>query len=400
MNIFHCCIYKTASQWLKSIFSDSRIVEFSNLIPYDYEREAFSRIGPQSLHKKVFPEPLKDGTFITPLYISYPAFQEIEKGSSYRAFFVTRDPRDVVISWYFSMKYSHVVIADYIDRDRKLFQSIPEKEGIKEAIRRVSRAGFFKALDSWIDAPLRDENVIVVKYEDLIKEDNLEIFTRLMKHCEIRVPEDVLSQVLKDNTFEKLTGRKRGFQDDQSHLRKGIEGDWINFFNDELLEEFHKIAGDLPERLGYKSRTELLEQHVSLYYKLAAQGSFELKKVTDELQNTRNELQQAHGELRQVGGELQQVSTELQLKSGQLIEATQRLEQAYVDLELLQATLDKKDIKLKRVRKRLSECKNCLKSTNAKLQKSQAMIEFMEKSRFWKLKNLWTSLKRFGSVHY
>lgn len=393
MNVFHCCIYKTASQWVKSIFSDPRITEFSKLRVYDYERDAFFRIGPQSLNKKLFPEPLKDNTFVTPLYISYPAFKEIEKGSSYKAFFVTRDPRDIVISWYFSIKYSHAVIADYIARDREYFRSIPEKEGLKEAIHRVSRAGFFNALGSWADAPSENNNILLVKYEDLTGKASLSSFKRLFEHFEIEISEEVLRSVLEDYSFKRLTGRERGFEDENSHLRKGIEGDRVNFFDDELLEVFEEIAGDLPQRFGYKTKDELLREHVSLYYDLSVRNLENLQQAKSDLASTEAQLECVRADLRDTRDRLFRSDQECAELGQQLSEANQQLEEYKNEVQTLRLLLSQRRKKLQSVKKQLLLHRELLDDRELRLKRARDIIENMRNSKFWKLKELWMRLK-------
>jgi len=51
--------------------------------------------------------------------------------------------------------------------------------------------------------------------------------------------------------FEALSGRTAGLEDRQSFLRKGVSGDWQNWFDAGLNDAFLTIAGDLMAELGY-----------------------------------------------------------------------------------------------------------------------------------------------------
>ena len=54
--------------------------------------------------------------------------------------------------------------------------------------------------------------------------------------------------------FERWSkGRKRGTEDSSSFFRKGIVGDWRNFFTDRDESIFREEAGDLLRELGYDS---------------------------------------------------------------------------------------------------------------------------------------------------
>ena len=54
--------------------------------------------------------------------------------------------------------------------------------------------------------------------------------------------------------FERWSkGRKRGTEDSSSFFRKGIVGDWRNFFTERDESIFREEAGDLLRELGYDS---------------------------------------------------------------------------------------------------------------------------------------------------
>jgi len=63
---------------------------------------------------------------------------------------------------------------------------------------------------------------------------------------------NVLSAVY-DNRFEKKAkGRARGSEDQGSHYRKGVGGDWVNYFNPVHKERFLELYGDVLIRTGYE----------------------------------------------------------------------------------------------------------------------------------------------------
>ena len=64
-------------------------------------------IDPRKMTEIRFEAPLPPGTIVSPLYLDYPGFRSIPKPDSYRAFFVMRDPRDILVSWYLSIKHYH-----------------------------------------------------------------------------------------------------------------------------------------------------------------------------------------------------------------------------------------------------------------------------------------------------
>jgi Sulfotransferase domain len=55
-------------------------------------------------------------------------------------------------------------------------------------------------------------------------------------------------------SFEKLSrGRERGQEDVTSFYRKGVAGDWKNFFTERDKQIYKEEAGELLIRLGYEN---------------------------------------------------------------------------------------------------------------------------------------------------
>jgi hypothetical protein len=62
-----------------------------------------------------------------------------------------------------------------------------------------------------------------------------------------------------DNRYDKKTaGRARGTEDRTSHYRKGVAGDWRNYFQEQHQERFNELYGDVLVRLGYESSSDWL----------------------------------------------------------------------------------------------------------------------------------------------
>ena len=66
------------------------------------------------------------------------------------------------------------------------------------------------------------------------------------------MPDSILSELLEENSFPRLSGgRNQGEEDKMNHFRKGISGDWKNYFDDEIENKFMDITCDLIDILGY-----------------------------------------------------------------------------------------------------------------------------------------------------
>ncbi len=239
-NIYHCTVHKTGSQWIKALFSDPTVYRHSGLLPYD----------PRFYKRRSLPV-IPRGRAGLALFHSYPRFEQITKPGTYRAFFVIRDPRDIVISSYFSLRNSHAPMGD-IPEVRRTLREIPMKEGLLHVIERHSKRYLFKQLRSWAVAP-SSETFRLFRYEDLTGERQLDEVDQLMRHCGIILPATELEPLLSRYSFSRMR-KDRESSGKISHYRKGKAGDWRNHFDDEVHAAFTAAAGDLVEVLGYPAR--------------------------------------------------------------------------------------------------------------------------------------------------
>ncbi|MFI7577850.1 sulfotransferase domain-containing protein [Micromonospora sp. NPDC049497] len=239
-NIYHCTVHKTGSQWIKALFSDPVVYSYSGLLPFDprfYKRRSLPVVPP--------------GRAALALFHSYPRFEQITKPDNHRAFFVIRDPRDIVVSSYFSLRNSHAPMGD-IPQARKILQETPMKEGLLHVIDRLSKKYLFKQLRSWAVAP-SSETFRLFRYEDLTGERQMDEVDQMMRHCGIALPPSELEALLARYSFSKMR-KDVGIPGQISHYRKGKAGDWRNHFDDEIYEAFTAATGDLVEVLGYPAR--------------------------------------------------------------------------------------------------------------------------------------------------
>lgn len=249
-NIYHCCIQKSGSRWIKRIFSDPLIRKKTFLKIYSPKKDFILGKKNREVLWKGFPL----NTIVSPLYVRYEDFLLIPKPVNYKAFWVMRDPRDLVISRYFSVKYSHAVLNEQIEKERKFLTEVSIEEGIRYFINAVSKKHrpLYASMSSWLKSE-EDPNVIICKYEDLIDKNQGDSFRNIFNHCGLDLQENQLITLLDKYSFEKLSkGRKQGSEDPKSHFRKGISGDWKNYFTQQHKQLFKDLAGKLLIDLEYE----------------------------------------------------------------------------------------------------------------------------------------------------
>ena len=244
VNIYHCCTQKTASQCFRRIFSDECFYRHTGLLSVPYKR-----IG---LNQANLKRGIPNRCIGVHLYINYSTFANMKKPQSYKAFFILRDPRDIVISWYYSAKYSHRLIS-VIPELRGNLERLSFDDGVKYIIDKIADYGTFSAQRSWVSDGVNISNTRVFRYEDFAT-DNAAFFKDLFNFLDVAIPTAEFENLLKKNSFESLSqGRSQGHENISSHYRKGISGDWKQHFNDTTMSHFEDVTGDLLELLGYQS---------------------------------------------------------------------------------------------------------------------------------------------------
>ncbi len=171
--------------------------------------------------------------------------------NNYKGFHVVRDPRDIIISGYFSHLNSHPVNSPwgekYLIKHRKWLENVPMNEGLFEEIKQ----GYdLNLMDKWY---YNDPDILEIKFEALTQ-NPYKTFNKIFDHIKINIGKDHLASIIDEFSFKQLSkGRKRGNEDVNSHYRKGISGDWKNHFNQEHIDLFKEKWGDLLIKLGYET---------------------------------------------------------------------------------------------------------------------------------------------------
>ncbi|MDD2921820.1 MAG: sulfotransferase domain-containing protein [Anaerolineales bacterium] len=265
--VFHITHWKSGSQWVAEVLRQSaperfvqwRILETSANQGKGMAAFIVTPLKPGSvygtvyLHRERFEGKLRG--YFRPKWqetYQYPLASlsnwwnyEVRKLPTKR-FFVMRDARDTLISFYFSTKKSHRIEVDTMDVRRQKLNELSEEDGIIYLMDEVLRP-VFVIQKSWITAP----DTLVLKYEDILGNE-FNFSKNLIEYCEIEIEDQRLESIIKENNFEAVAGRKRGEENTSAHLRKGVVGDWQNHFTEKVKTEFKKRYGRLLIDTGYE----------------------------------------------------------------------------------------------------------------------------------------------------
>ena len=176
-----------------------------------------------------------------------PVLHRLDNG--FRGFHIVRDPRDVVVSAYYSHLYSHKPFEGLEER-REQLKAVPKAEGLMLELE--NRQHEFRSMLEWdYDQP----NVLELRMEDVTTAAAKEI-PRVIEFLGLGAADGLTERRLRDivaaHDFTVLAGRHPGEEDVTSHYRKGVKGDWTNHFGWEHVAYFKERYGELLIRLGYE----------------------------------------------------------------------------------------------------------------------------------------------------
>lgn len=223
-SIIHFSFNKAATQYVQSILV--RCALENGMLPVNMNAYSFNTdfpflesltAGEMERYQHVFK---KNGY----LYSVFGGMVEaIPQLDDYKTVFVVRDPRDILVSLYYSIAYSH---------------SLPSKHGnkhegfqaMRNAVRQltidefvVSKSDKIASIFSRYRTHLLNEhkNVFITKYEHIIA-DFQHWLTDLLEYCELDVSKMTVMALLEEHERLKPQG-----ENIHRHIRKGQSGDYL-----------------------------------------------------------------------------------------------------------------------------------------------------------------------------
>jgi hypothetical protein len=165
-----------------------------------------------------------------------------------KAIYVVRDGRDVAVSMYWQAKRVMGMEADFSDY-LELFLA-----------GRLTGAGAWAGhVEGWLDSPpFASGNVLVARYEDM-KEQPADVLRRAAAFLGVSPSDEKIAEAVEAGSMESMKDREKK-SSGVAHLetgekipvvRKGVVGDWSNYFSQEDKRAFWQAAGPAMRRLGY-----------------------------------------------------------------------------------------------------------------------------------------------------
>jgi hypothetical protein len=165
-----------------------------------------------------------------------------------------RNPRDQVISRCFH------ILRDPEHRWHQQLSAMPMDEALMICIEGRETLPSTRSLvdisRSWMHATAHS---MCIRYEDLLL-DTCDQFQNVIEYLGLKLSDTLLHDIVKRNRFSRLAAGRRfwktsvrqGPSNPRSHFRKGVVGDWQNYFKPEHVAKFKELLGDMLVELGYE----------------------------------------------------------------------------------------------------------------------------------------------------
>jgi len=212
-------------------------------------------------------------------------FSQVAKLENLVGIHAVRDPRDIIVSAYFSHLKTHSTQTwPELIAFREKLQQCDQETGLFHEI--AFRKEQFDEMRSWKD--FHGDNIMQVRFEDITLktyQSGLSIveflgllcqeryrfsnrfkflFARVLRKIESKLgvpfprilhalPAERILGIVWENEFEKKAGgRKVGKENKDSHYRKGIHGDWKNYLTRDHIALIKQQYNDVILQYGYE----------------------------------------------------------------------------------------------------------------------------------------------------
>lgn len=180
--------------------------------------------------------------------------EDLLTANEIKTILVIRDPRDQIVSYLFH------VLRDPKDAWRDRLRGVSIDDALMCCIEGRPGLRGVRALaglpQTWLAV---EPDMTCVRYEDLVADPETEM-SKVLRYLGLGTSPGLVWAVVTRGRFERMStggklwrrARRPGEEDVDSHLRKGVSGDWKTYFTDAHVERFKELAGERLTALGYE----------------------------------------------------------------------------------------------------------------------------------------------------
>ncbi|GAA4268015.1 sulfotransferase domain-containing protein [Hyunsoonleella aestuarii] len=178
--------------------------------------------------------------------------------------FLVRDGRDVLTSGvfhWFNKQHQDVKLNNFEKQRRALYL-----ENGKELERFFQDKEIKQWANEWlqplqiIESAKKQHDVKIIHYEALLEKPEI-VLAECFKFLKVKLNQEILNKCVTSASFKNMSqGREKGQAKHNAHIRKGIAGDWKNYFIEQDGKLFHDIAGEMLLKFGYEKNNNWFER--------------------------------------------------------------------------------------------------------------------------------------------
>lgn len=247
-SIIHFSFNKAATQYVKSILK--RCARANGMVPIAIPDFAFNSDFPR-LHRVPVEEVAKHQHIFKQRGYVYTAFAGMVEGiphlGQYKVVLVTRDPRDILVSGYYSVSYSHRAPSktgnkyeDFMDQRRTARRLTVDEFVIAESGRVYDEFARYERL-------LLEEHpsTYLTSYEAMVSDFGGWLHG-LAEYCELNISRGLFDSLVREQV--RITPRR---EDVHRHVRKGRPGDYAEKLSVDTIDHLDAIFAPMLLRFGY-----------------------------------------------------------------------------------------------------------------------------------------------------
>ena len=182
---------------------------------------------------------------------AYVGFRSFWIGQHYdatqnRCLLLIRDPRDAMVSHYFSYLYSHGIpdsgpISQTMSKNRKKLADTD----INAYVLRPQIINTYKNAFKQYDKSLSSEKTQVYRYEDVIYTKR-EWLTDMLHFLNLEVPTDIISNIVRKHDVLPLQ------EDPSKHIRQVAPGNYLSHLKKKTIEKLNEEFADILSQYGWR----------------------------------------------------------------------------------------------------------------------------------------------------
>jgi hypothetical protein len=188
----------------------------------------------------------KDMLVVTKMHVhGSPHNVEVLRSAGVKYVVLYRDLRDVAVSHYFYVRQTPW------HPDHPAYAKLSITEALVAFANRslLPHAEWVRSWHSNRDPKMSLE----LRYEEFVS-DTVAVIKRVGDHFDLDSSLETVQEIVSANSFKKLSGgRVPGQQDETSFFRKGVSGDWVNFFTPETKAIYKSLIGQFLIEFGYEN---------------------------------------------------------------------------------------------------------------------------------------------------